>query len=321
MINSQVKYLNSIGELLKLDFSNNTDYILKDKFPIKYEIFKDLLEVEMKDSSYMENVFIEFERISLSGRQILNLCNNLNVNLLIREVSDEQMEELLINYSIMDMRKTVYPAKVIVLLSLFALYLYHFKGYDFFENMDSFVEKVFEKYISFTYISDKYDKQFLLDWTKFYIKYLIDNHKDFVGNLKQHCLYLFNIAYKYYKPETIDLPPKQSNLKSGIAIPLAFVMRDLRFNPFKVKYDATIEYDYVPKLFHGMIIKALMPIVDYVIASENYINSKEKTTVEVENLKTLNKEDIFRFLKNKNILKTKNPTSEVDLFPLEVISE
>ena len=61
MIKSKVKYLESMGEILKLDFSNDTDYILKDEFPTKYEIFKDLLEVEMKDSTYMENIFIEFK--------------------------------------------------------------------------------------------------------------------------------------------------------------------------------------------------------------------------------------------------------------------
>jgi hypothetical protein len=322
MIQSKVKYINSIDELSELEFDMDTDYILPGVFPIDFSIMKGLLNVELKDSTLLDNAYIEFESLDLSGRQILNLCNNLNINILIKNVTDEQLDSMLKNYARMDMRKTVYPTKTIVLLTLYLLYLRQFKNYDFFKTFDEDVKYIYDNFISYTYIEGKYSLDFIKDWVKKFFLYLIENEKEFIANFKQHCLYLFEVTYNYYKG--IDFKAEnvtQSNIRSGIAVPLAYVMRDLKFDIFKIDFlnVPKVTYNYLPNLFKKDVIKALASTIDYTLAAENYLNVDSKDDLFIDDLSTLTKEDVITALKNKKRIIAKKTESTVDLFPLEII--
>lgn len=322
MIQSKVKYIKTIDELSGQEFDMDTDYILPGVFPIDFSTMKGLLDIELTDSSLLESAYIEFESLDLSGRQILNLCNNLNTNILIKNVTDDQMESMLQNYTRMDMRKTVYPAKIVILVVLYLLYLRQFKNYDFFETFDADVEYLYDKFISYTYIQDKYSLDFIKEWTKWFLRYLTENEQEFVVNFKQHCLYLFGVAYDYYKGTESKIDNvMQSNIRSGIAVPLAYVMRDLKFDTFKIDFSNVqkVTYNYLPNLFKKDVIKALASIIDYTLAAENYIASEVKTDLVIDDLSVLTRDDVISALKDKKRIIANKPDSLVDLFPLEIV--
>lgn len=322
MIQSKVKYINTIDELSGMEFDMDTDYILPGVFPIDFSIMKGLLNVELKDGTLLDNAYIEFESLDLSGRQILNLCNNLNINILIKNVTDEQLDSMLQNYTRMDMRKTVYPAKTIVLLTLYLLYLRQFRNYDFFGSFDEDVKYIYDNFISYTYIEDKYSLEFIKEWVKKFFMYLIENEKEFIANFKQHCFYLFEVSYNYYKgiePKIENVAP--SNIRSGIAVPLAYVMRDMKFDIFKMDFSTIpkINYNYLPNLFKKDVIKALASTIDYTLAAENYLKTENKEDLLIDDLSTLTKDDVIAVLKDKKRIIAKKTESTVDLFPLEII--
>ena len=320
MITSKVKYIESLEELLVGEYDNKTDYVLKATYPLSSASFEKLLDIEMKKIAVLDTVFLEFDKLELTGRQILNLANNMNLNILLKEVSDQQMEEMLIAYASMDMKKTVYPAKIIVLVTLYGMYMKQFYNVDVFEQWEEMTETVFKELISYAYISDKYSMEFIVEWSKWFMVYLINERPDILKDLRQHCAYLFDLAHEYHTtgkivPKEIKEPGK--GMKSGLYIPLAFVMKDMRFHPFRV-FVRRGGYDYVSTMFGGDVITALAPMVDFTIAAEQYLACQEKQPHFVERLEDLDNETILSILRDKKYVVTKDGATKKDLFPIEV---
>ena len=322
MINSKVKYISTLDEIIAGSYDKETDYVLKAEYPLNSSIFEKLLDIEMNQADVLETTFIEFESIDLNGRQILNLANNMNMNILLKTVTDTQMEEMLTGYANMDMKRLVYPTKIIVLIVLYALYLQIFHGVDVFENWENLVNVVTDKFINYTYISDKYSNEFIVYWSKWFMMYLLDQKQDFVKDFAQHCEYLFSVSYEYHKnPNKVyHVVNPGPGLKSGLYVPLAFVIRDMKFNPFKI-YVEQKGFDYTTGIFKGMVIRAISPLVDFTLACEQYITHPDKEVFEKENLNDLTDEEILGIIRDKKKVVTKNATTEKDLFPIEVVVE
>jgi len=322
MINSKVKYISTLDEIIAGSYDKETDYVLKAEYPLNSSIFEKLLDIEMNQADVLETTFIEFESIDLNGRQILNLANNMNMNILLKTVTDTQMEEMLTGYANMDMKRLVYPTKIIVLIVLYALYLQIFHGVDVFENWENLVNVVTDKFINYTYISDKYSNEFIVYWSKWFMMYLLDQKQDFVKDFAQHCEYLFSVSYEYHKNPNKEyhVVNPGPGLKSGLYVPLAFVIRDMKFNPFKI-YVEQKGFDYTTGIFKGMVIRAISPLVDFTLACEQYIAHPDKEVFEKENLNDLTDEEILGIIRDKKKVVTKNATTEKDLFPIEVVVE
>ena len=318
MIKSDVEYIRDLKELDLGVYDPNTDYVLKAEYPLKSEMFERLLDIEMQRASILETVYLEFDKLNLTGRQVLNMSNNINLNVLIKEPTNKQMEELLEGYTNMDMKKTVYPAKIIVLVTLYGLYMREFYNVDVMDKWEEMVDAVLEKYVLYKYIEGKYTRDFIIDWSQWYMLYLLKERTDFVADYRKHCAYLFDTAYQYYTSAEV-LPPKEpgKGLKSGIYVPLAFIMRDMRFNPYRAIIKRK-EYDYATSMFAKSVIEALGPAVDFTIAAEQYTECKDKGIERVEKLADLKEKDIVRILKDKKRIITKDGQSGVYLFPIEV---
>jgi len=269
------------------------------------------------ESDLLDNVYFEFDSIPLNGRQIINLSNNINMNVLVRNATEEQLREMLSSYSTMSVRRTVYPAKIIVLIALTLAYRKFFMGRDILDDVSKDVNEIFEK-IKFDYISDKYDMVFLSEWVQWYLCYLLENHRLFLEGFGDHCYYLFEYAYSYYNKINIDRPPT-SELSSGLYVPLAFVMTDMKFNPYKF-IPKSRKYNYISPSAGKYVCEALFPIVNLVSLIDSYIKSSDRSELFVEDLRSLSRDDIISALKDKKKIVTKNPVSDVDLFPLEVIA-
>jgi len=320
MVKSKVKYIDKISYLMN-HYNDATDYIIKLDYPIDYKIFEKLLELEMTNSNALNTTFAEFESLDVSGRHIINLSNNININILIKNVTDSQMEELLVSYIDTDMKKIVYPAKIIVLVSLYALYMRHFYDIDIFDKWDEIVSTVLNKFIYYTYIKDKYTFEFINEWSKWMLLHMIDTNRQFVDDFKHHCKYLFDVAYDYHSGNNNSkIEDCQYRIKSGLYVPLAFVMRDMKYNPYRA-YPTDKKFDYAISIFKGMVINALAPTVDYSLLTERYINNNEKQPVHIDSIDGMSDSDILSVLKDGNYVITSNCKSKRDLFPIEVRSE
>ena len=328
---NNVKYLDKLEDIL-VDYSESTDYVIKMSYPLDYSVFEKLLTIEKTNQKALDYAHVEFETLNLSGRQVLNLSNNLNINLLIKSPSQKLVEEMLLNTTEMDLRKTVYPVKLVVLLTLYTLYYKTFyPELNIFTDYKMFLQSIVDK-IAYTYIKGKYNIEDLMSWTQWYLAYLVDNKPEFIRNFSQHCIYLFNYAESYYR-DKVESPeelknehkfkmPIQKELSSGLYIPLAFVMRDLLFDPYRLKHKYIMKYDYIKSMFGRYVIEALSSIVDYCMLTEDYLKyDKPKETIRVESLNDLEKSTIIDILKNKQRVVCSHAESQYDLFPIEVCVE
>jgi len=318
MIHSEVKYISDLRELLD-SYEADTDYILKSKTPFNYSNFEKLLDIEMQHPKRLNTTFLEFDQVELNGKQLINLSNNLNLNILLKNPTSPQMEEMLVNYGEADMKQCVYPTKIIVLVVLYALYLKHFYKVEVFDEWEELVDKVLEKFIYYTYIQDKYTRQFIMDWSQWYMVYLVENKKEFVQDFIPHCVYLYDTARSYYAKEELKhkYVGEGQRIKSGLYIPLANIMVDMKYNPMKV-LAARKNYDYAVSTSRGNVIRTLAPIVEYEISVERYLAKKDKEQIYVEDLQSLTNQDILKLLRECKTVKTKKTVSKVDLFPIEV---
>lgn len=309
----KVEYVERLSKELIKD--HEVDYVLKSSYPINCDALNSILDIEQGNRQVLNNFYLEFEELPLSGGQIINLCNNLNVNVLLKKVSDQQMEQLLVAYSDLSVRKTVYPVKVVVLLALTFLYDSRLRGEEIPQDIEEKVKEHFER-LKFDYIADKYSVEFLTNWTKWYLIYLFEKKRDFIADFNAHCLYLMDYAEAYYNKK--EVPRSTTNeLASGLYVPLAFVMRDMKFNPYKVQ-PLPHKFGYVGPADGKFVVQALFPIVNYVKLVEEYLATANKGEYRVDDLDKLTDNEILLALKNKLKIVTKNPITKLDLFPLEV---
>ena len=315
---STVKYLKDLGELLGKS-GKDTDYVVKSQYPLDYSLFEKLLDIEMQNPEVLNATFMEFETLPLSGRQIMNLSNNMNLNILLKSPTENQMKEILSNYIDVDMKQCVYPAKIVVLIVVYALYMQLFYKLDIFKDWNEVVKSIYERYIRYTYIEDKYSLEQLAEWSQWYLTFLLQTRTDFVQDYISHCMYLYDISYEYYKKEKPNLQyvGEGKRIRAGLYIPLANAMVDLRFNPYRL-VALRKKYDYAISNFRGVVIRTLAPIIDYTLAVEAYLKEPNKSTMFVEKLSTLKNEEIIKILKEKKRIETKDPQTTVDLFPIEV---
>jgi hypothetical protein len=303
----------------KLDAQKQTvadiDYVIKAVYPLKYEILEQLLDVEQSNPSVLENTYLEFEDISLSGRQLVNFCNNLNINILVKTMSDEQMEQLLTEYTNVNVRKTIYPAKIIVLASLAILYGAFFLGKEVPNDIASAVKEYLDM-IKFDYIDGKYSIEFLVKWVQWYLKFLCEEKKTFLDNFVPHCYYLFEEAQAHFN-KTPLVRSKTTELTSGLYVPLAFVMNDFKFNPYKRPMKPT-NFKYVNPDNMKYVVMALSPVAYYSKLVDDYLATSNKEAISVEKLDDMDKDEIVTALRLKKKIVTKDATSKFDLFPLEI---
>ncbi len=317
MHNSKVKYIKTLAEL-EIDNSNDTDYVIKSTYPLDYSVYTQLFHIEENVEHILDYVFLEFDSISgISGEQILNMCNNLNVNILIKEPTSPQIQSMLIKYSNTAMFKTVYPAKIIVLLALMFIYSKTYFSLDV--DIEDFIKEELDR-INYTYISEKYDLKFLTKWTKWYITYLVNHKKEFVTNFRSHCFYLCNEAVSYHLE---DKPKEESTINtklySGLYVPLAFIMKEYKYNPYREDSIVNRDFNYLAGHGRALAIKALEPISNYVIAVKDYVDSGEsRQEMFIDSLSNLTDQIVLECLKGNFAIRTDDPTTERDLFPLEI---
>jgi hypothetical protein len=331
MKKSEVVYLDNLHQLLNITFSEDSDYIIKSSFPLNYETIKNLVDLEIKNAEKQNDIFnliyLEFETLDLSSRQIINLCNNLNVNLLIKNLTIEQTKDLLMSYYESNVNKTIYPIKIIVLLSLVFLYLKIIKDQDHFDDFEEFAKFILDDMIYFTYISDKYKEDYIIEMSKWFIMYLINEKPEFISYFKQICNYLLGTvveycptikASKYFSSK--DSQVSNFQLQSGIYIPLAYIMKYMLYNPFSKEtfFNNNIKFDFIPKQAINQLLKPLSNLSLYATKSLEYIENEKTGKFNKDKLQDLNNDEILDCLFNKKIITTKDPVTKVDLFPLEI---
>lgn len=294
---------------------SDIDYVIKTVYPLKYEILDSLLDVEQKNPTVLENTYLEFESISLSGRQLVNFCNNLNINILIKNLEDEQMQQLLTEYTNVNIRKTIYPAKIIVLSSLAILYGAFFLGKEIPSDIAAPVKEYLDM-IKFDYIDGKYPIEFIVKWVQWYLKFLCEEKREFVEKFVPHCYYLFEEAQSHFNKTPLTRS-KTCELTSGLYVPLAFVMNDFMFNPYKRPMKPT-SFKYVNPENMKYVVMALSPVAYYSQLVDAYLATENKESISVENLDDMDSNEIIAALRLKKKIITKNTISKYDLFPLEI---
>lgn len=332
MKKSNVVYLENLKQLSNINFSEDSDYIIKSTFPLNYEIIKNLVDLEIKNTNNQKDIFnliyLEFENLDLSSKQIINLCNNLNVNLLIKNLANEQIRDLLISYYESNVNRTIYPIKIIVLISLVFLYEKIIKDQDHFDDFEEFVKFILDDMIYFTYISDKYNLENIIEMSKWFIMYLINEKEEFISSFKQICNYIlgFVVSYcptiqtdKFFLPKN-DMPISNIELKSGIYMPLAYVMQYMGYNPFlsETYFNNQIKFNFIPKQMINQLLKPLSNLSLYTTKSLEYIENEKTGKFIKDTLQDLTNDEILDCLFNKKIIVTKDPVTKVDLFPLEI---
>jgi hypothetical protein len=170
--------------------------------------------------------------------------------------------------------------------------------------------------IKFDYIDGKYEIEFIVFWVKWYLQYLSEEKKEFTENFVSHCYYLFEESQAHFNKEIFSRP-KTSELTSGLYVPLAFVMNDFKFNPYK-RPAPKQEYKYVNPENTKFVVMALSPIAYYSKLVDDYLSTPNKESITVEKLGDMKNEDIAAALKDKKRIITKDATSKIDLFPLEI---
>lgn len=307
-------YIDTLNELINSNEKN--DYIIQSNFPPDSKSVDILSSYEIKYNNNLNdinNIFIEFNNLNdITGKQIINLCNNLNVNIVIRNINDEQLFDIVNNYFSNDISKCIYPAKIVILLTLYFLYDKIIINY----NNDNFKEyfDLLYNYITSDYLKSIYDKDMIINHTMYFISCLSKNEK-IIEDFANNCYSIYKCAEDSILYDT-NTEVNNKDFKSGLYLPLASIMRDRgydKYRNFPLKIYNIVSYNNVNTinslLYENVMKNKLL---------DDYVKCKDKKSIELDNLGNLTIEGIENILLNKNKIITNDREIMIDLFPIEI---